>query len=87
MDLEKIPTPTKATLDQLAGVTGVGWTTSVLGFLTALIGYGNHILARFLVEPQALLYAGVVFFVATLGLDKLANSIAEDEAMPAESSD
>lgn len=57
-------------LDQLAGITGVGWTVSVLGYLGSLIGYGNSILTRVFTEPQSLLYVGGVFFVVTVGIDR-----------------
>ncbi|WP_227015765.1 hypothetical protein [Haloarcula sp. JP-L23] len=77
MDLPNLPLPNADTLDQLAGVTGLGWTTSLLGFLTTLIGYGNSLLSRFAAEPQTLLYLGVAFFLATLGLDKLSESMRE----------
>ncbi|MBX0321620.1 hypothetical protein EGH21_01120 [Halomicroarcula sp. F13] len=77
MDLPDIARPSADTLDQLAGVTGLGWTTSLLGFLTTLVGYGHSVLSRFAAEPQTLLYLGVAFFVATLGLDRLAASMRE----------
>ncbi|WP_276271272.1 hypothetical protein [Haloarcula litorea] len=74
--------PRADTLDQLAGFTGVGWTTSLLGFLTTLVGYGNSIVSRFIADSQSLLYLGLVFFLATLGLDRLANSLAEEAGEP-----
>jgi len=63
--------PDTDTLDQLAGVTGVGWTASALGFLSTVVGYGNSIVTRLVAEPQSLLYIGGVFLLATLGLDRL----------------
>lgn len=78
MDLPDLPRPTADTLDQLAGVTGLGWTTSLLGFLTTLIGYGNSLLGRVGADPLTLLSVGLAFFLATVGLDRLAESIAED---------
>ena len=63
--------PDTDTLDQLAGVTGVGWTASALGFLSTVVGYGNSIVTRLVAEPQSLLYIGSVFLLATLGLDRL----------------
>jgi hypothetical protein len=43
---------------------------SVLGHATTVIGY----VARVVSDPQSFLYAGDVFFLATLGLDRLATS-------------
>lgn len=74
MDLEAIPRPDRDLLDQLAGVTGVGWTTSVLGFLGTVLGYGNSLVSRFVADSKALLYVGAVLFLATLGLDRLADA-------------
>ena len=78
MDLGRIPRPNKNVLDQLAGFTGVGWTTSTLGFLTTAMGYGNTLISRFVADSKSLLYVGVVFFLATLGLDRLANAARDD---------
>jgi len=72
---DSIPTPDGETLDQLAGVTGVGWTMSAFGFLSSAIGYGNAVVGRLTAEPQALLYVGFAFFLATLGLDRLADAV------------
>lgn len=66
------------TLHQLAGFTGFGWTMSVLGFLSTVLGYGNSLLSRLVTDPQSLLYVGGVFFLATLGLDRLANRESEE---------
>ncbi|WP_247009157.1 hypothetical protein [Halorientalis litorea] len=54
-------------LDQVAGFTGLGWTASVLGYLTIVIGYGNTLVT----SPQSLLYLGGILFVTTFGLDRL----------------
>ncbi|WP_135302271.1 hypothetical protein [Haloarcula amylovorans] len=78
MGLDVLPLPDEDTLDQLAGFTGVGWTTSLFGFLTSAIGYGNSVVTRVAADPVSLLYVGVVFFLATLGLDRLAGVVAED---------
>jgi len=75
---ERIPTPDGETLDQLAGVTGVGWTMSALGFLSSAVGYGNAVVGRLTADPQALLYVGVAFFLATLGLDRLADAVSRE---------
>ncbi|WP_415379522.1 hypothetical protein [Halosimplex sp. TS25] len=64
--------PTDTTAEQLAGITGLGWTTSTLGFLSTVLGYGNSIVGRLVTDPQSLLYVGSVCFLATLGLDRLA---------------
>lgn len=67
-------------LNQLAGITGLGWTTSILGYLVAVLGYGSTILSRLVVDPRSLLYLGGALFVATLGLDRLRNAAADDES-------
>lgn len=64
-------------LDQLAGVAGVGWTASLLGYLGTLVGYGNGLVGRLVTDPQALLYVGVACFLATAGLDRLADRLAD----------
>ena len=61
-------------LHQLGGVTGIGWTASVLGYATTVIGYGSGYVTRVVSDPQSFLYAGGVLFLATLGLDRLATS-------------
>jgi hypothetical protein len=63
-------------IERLAGVTGLGWTTSTLGFVGTVLGYGNSVVGRFVADPQSLLYVGVVCFLATLGLDRLAGTVA-----------
>lgn len=79
----RLPSPTEESdrdvLEQLAGITGIGWTTSTLGFLGTVLGYGNSIVARLVAEPQSLLYVGGVCFLATLGLDRLTNRRSEEE--------
>ncbi len=52
-------------LHTVAGITGVGWTGSVLGYLGTAVGYGSP------GNPQSFLYLGGVLFVATVGLDRL----------------
>lgn len=67
-------------LRQAAGITGVGWTASLLGYLGAVSGVGNHLVARIvLVDPQSLLYLGSVLFVATFGLDRLRKTRSDTE--------
>jgi hypothetical protein len=62
------------TLDQVAGITGFGWTASLIGYVTTAIGYGSTLVSN----PQSLLYLGGALFVATLGLDRL-RKIRADE--------
>ena len=63
------------TLDQVAGVTGFGWTSSLLGYLSVATGYSDTLVT----EPQSLLYVGVVLFVTTLGLDRLKQALASEQ--------
>ena len=70
--------PSRELLHQLGGVTGFGWTTSIIGYLSAVLGYGGYV-SRFVTDPQSFLYAGVILFLATIGLDRLANSKDRDE--------
>lgn len=65
-------------LHKLGGVTGLGWTASLLGYLSTVLGYGNGVVARVVTNPQSLLYAGVVLFLVTLGLDRLVQSGTDD---------
>jgi len=62
-------------IDQVAGITGFGWTASLLGYLGTAIGYSNSLITN----PQTLLYVGSVFFVTTLGLDRLRSRRSNDE--------
>lgn len=66
-------------LDRVAGITGVGWTVSILSYLATIIGYGNGLVTRLTVDPQSLLYLGGALFVATFGLDRLRNTLSNDE--------
>lgn len=65
------------TLHQLGGVTGIGWTASVLGYASSVIGLGSGYLTRLVSDPQSFLYAGGVLFLATLGLDQLADRLPD----------
>ena len=69
----------KETLTQLAGITGLGWTASMFGFISTMIGYDSSFVPRLIAGPQSFLYLGAVFFVATLGLDRLSNSRQHEE--------
>ncbi len=64
-------------LDQLAGITGVGWTVSILGYVTAAVGHGTVVISRLVADPQSLLYLGGALFLATFGLDRLKDRRAE----------
>ncbi|MUV88046.1 hypothetical protein GJ631_16160 [Natronomonas sp. CBA1123] len=65
-------------LDQLAGITGLGWTASIIGYLGTAIGIGNTLVAR-VADPQSLLYLGAVLFAATFGLDRLRDKRSSGE--------
>lgn len=67
----------RETLYRLGGLTGLGWTTSVLGYASTVIGIGSGYVTRLVTDPQSFLYAGGVLFLATLGLDTLARRLDE----------
>jgi len=58
-------------LHELAGLTGLGWTASMLGFLGSLIWYGNDVRPALPIGPRTLLGLGICFFLATQLLDRL----------------
>ena len=62
-------------IDQAAGVTGFGWTASLLGYLGSTFGNWVPLAA----SPQSLLYLGGVCFVTTLGLDRLKRTRSDGE--------
>lgn len=64
---------------QLGGTTSLGWTVSLLGYLSTVIGYGNGLITRLVAESQSLSSLGGVLFVPTFGLDRLQNSILNEE--------
>lgn len=66
-------------LEQAAGITGIGWTTSLLGYVVAVTGAGNHVVAPLVMEPQSLLYLGAVLFVTTIGLDRIRRTRSNGE--------
>lgn len=66
-------------LDQIAGLTGLGWTAALLGYLASAIGSGNSLLTRLVVDPQSLLYVGGVLLVTTFGLDRLRDVLSKAE--------
>lgn len=66
-------------LYQLGGITGLGWTVSLLGYLGAIVGDGNSLITRLVAEPQSLLYVGGVLFLTTFGLDRLRSSVSKSQ--------
>jgi hypothetical protein len=60
-------------LHTVAGITGVGWTGSMPGYLETAVGYGSP------GDPQSVLYLGGVLFVATVGFDRLRRALSERE--------
>jgi hypothetical protein len=58
-------------LYRLAGLTGIGWITSLLASLGRSVGVGDHYLAGLAVHPHLLLYAGVVLFAVTIAIERL----------------
>jgi hypothetical protein len=64
-------------LDHLAGLTGLGWTAALLGYLLTLVGVGHSVVTRVVAHPVSLLYLGGVLPVVTLGLDRRQRSAAE----------
>lgn len=77
--LKRLATSEGERLDQLAGFTGLGWTGSVLGYLVTVVGYGNTLVTRLVVDPKSLLYVGCALFLATFGLDRLQNQLTNGE--------
>lgn len=75
MSLKDRFVPASDVLDQAAGITGLGWTGSVLGYLSTMVGYGNSVVA----SPQSLLYLGGALFVTTLGLDRLRDLLSDGD--------
>ncbi|WP_348611134.1 hypothetical protein [Halobaculum rarum] len=75
MSLKQMARPDWDVIDQVAGITGFGWTASLLGYLGTAIGYSNSLITN----PQTLLYVGSVFFVTTLGLDRLRSKRSNDD--------
>lgn len=78
MWLTRIRDVDKDLLNQISGLTGMGWTASVLGYLSTVMGYGNGLVSRLVAEPQSLLYVGGSFFLLTLGLDRLQSKIVAE---------
>lgn len=73
MSLKQKLAANEEALNQVAGVTGFGWTASLLGYLGSVIGYSNTLFTN----SQSLLYLGGVLFVATLGLDRLKETLSD----------
>lgn len=66
-------------VDQIAGITGLGWTASLLGYLITVVGYGNSVISRLVVDPRSLLYVGSVLLVVTVGLDRFQRTLTEQD--------
>ncbi|WP_418280351.1 hypothetical protein [Halorubrum sp. DTA98] len=77
MLLTQVSAPDTELVDQIAGITGLGWTASLLGYAISVIGYGNSVIGRLVVEPRSLLYVGTVLFVVTLGLDRFQRTLTD----------
>jgi hypothetical protein len=75
MSLSEPGIPDDGHLYQLAGLTGVGWTASLLGYRGTMIATDD--LTRFVTNPRSLLYLGVVLFVVTVGLECLRSELSE----------
>jgi hypothetical protein len=73
MSLKRTVLSEDGVLDTVAGITGLGWTGSVLGYLGTVVGYGG------LGNPQSLLYLGGALFVTTFGLDRLRTALSDEE--------
>lgn len=69
----------KGTIYRLGGVTGVGWTVSLLAYLSTLLGYGNAVVTRLVGSSRSLLYLGGALLAATLGLDRLRDWLADPD--------
>lgn len=78
MPHELTPTSKGELLDQLAGLTGIGWTVSMLGFLSAVVDYGDWDVARLGADPEVLLVVGGLLFATTVGLDRLRRTVDEE---------
>lgn len=76
MSIKQVPKLNEELLNQLAGLTGLGWTASMLGFLSAASGYGGSFVPR----PQWFLALAVILFVVTLGLDRLTRGLSDGDS-------
>jgi hypothetical protein len=73
MELKQRLKPDEDTLSQVAGITGLGWTASLLGYLSIVLGHGSSLVTN----PLSLLYLGGILLVATLGLDQLKSTVSD----------
>jgi hypothetical protein len=76
---EPSATSTEDALDQLDGITGLGWTAALIGYLVSLIDLGGSVLTEVVPDTASLLSLGGVLFAPTLGLDRLNRSAAESD--------
>lgn len=66
-----------AVLHELAGITGVGWTASSLGFIGSLVWYGNAPGPSQPLGSWVLLAVAIGCFVTTVGLDAFRSVISD----------
>jgi hypothetical protein len=71
MSISEIGASNNDHLYQLAGITGLGWTVSILGYLSTVFANEDTPGTSLVTNPQSLLYLGAFLFVVTLGLDRL----------------
>lgn len=62
-------------LYQLAGITGLGWTVLILGYVSTVIGYGHSHIP----ESRSLLYLAGVLFVVTFGLERVGKGLPNED--------
>ena len=72
----------KELLNQLAALTGLVWTLSLLAYMSMLAGYGTELLSSIVTAPRTLLALSLVAFLVTVGLDRLRESGPEDASPP-----
>lgn len=82
ISLKQLLVSDRGVLDQLGGITGFGWTISILSYVGTVLGYGNSLVMRLVADPQSLLYLGGVLFGATFGLDRLRDTLSDRDRDP-----
>lgn len=78
MSLREVGASSDDHLYRLAGITGLGWTVSILGYLSTVIANGNAPVTALGTNPQLLLYLGGVLFVVTFGLERLRDTLPNE---------